>query len=62
MSRLLRHRSRHTVEVDTGKDWSEEMSEARMNSVFEDVIQDYQKEVERLAASRDAWKKLALEL
>jgi len=38
------------------------MSEARMNSVFEDVIQDYQKEVERLAASRDAWKKLALEL
>ena len=22
---LLRHRSRHTVEMDTGKDWSEEM-------------------------------------
>jgi len=23
MSDLLRHRSRHTVEMDTGKDWSE---------------------------------------
>ena len=26
MSRLLRHRSHHTVEMDTGKDWSEDMS------------------------------------
>ena len=60
------HRSRHTVEMDTGKDWSEEMMN-RIDKILDDMNQPTwtfgnQDDWDKLVKSRDAWKKLAEEL
>ena len=55
---LLRHRSRHTVEMDTGKDWSEEMKDYE-----KPYFKEYMKlcsEIEMLPASEQETKVITM--
>ena len=52
MPDLWRHRSRHTVEMDTGKDWSEDMS-----AIFD--LEEWKKIAIRSTSGDQVWDIIA---